>query len=151
MFGFRRTAVAVPLIAIGIGCCLIQPINAFAVPQDAVLGADPVTVDRTEERPAEQYLITVSEYSMKGVDFSGMTADQILAAIKTKKLAPVETIMLSAIEGAQSRASFGRRVAVTTGFSTNRNGKSRNTEYRDLGTVLNVTPTTEGQQVESSR
>lgn len=138
---------SVRCIAIFMGFYLIQPIDAFAVPQDAIPVAESVAANESQGERTAQYLITLSEYRLTGVDASKMTADGIAAAIKTKNAAPVETIMLSATDGTESRVSFGRQVTVTTGRQSARGGTSRSKEYRDLGTILSVTPTAAGQQV----
>ena len=134
-------------IAIAIGFCLIQPIDAFAILQDSIPVTNSAAVDSTQSKPPEQYLLTLSEYRLKGLDVSGLTAENITAAMMADKASPLETTMLTAIAGTENRVSFGRMVAVKTGRTNNRGGSSKNYVYRDIGTILSAIPTTEGQQV----
>ena len=134
-------------IAIAICFCTIQPISAFTVAQNQNPIAEKATAVEAQSKLPDQYLITLAEYRLKGVDVSEMTADNIVAAIRAAQTAPVETIILSAIDGAESQVKFGRVVSVTTGRVTNRDGNRRQIERTDIGTVLNVTPQTAGQQV----
>ena len=140
-------SLSVRSIAIALGFCLIQPLGAFAILQDSIPVVTSVATDEAQSNSPEQYLLTLSEYRMKGLDVSGLTAEKIVAAIATDKAKLLETTMLTAIAGTENRVSFGRTVAFKNGVVNSRGGKSQNYTYRDVGTVLSATPITEGQRV----
>lgn len=132
----NRSAVFCLALMIVIGCGVIQSNDAFAVPQDAAVEKVEAATKKTSP---EQYLVTVAQYSLKGLDPSDLTSDGIAAAIKAQKASPVETVMLSAMAGEESRVSFGRTASVNVGKVTSRSGNvTRRTERRDLGTIVEV-------------
>jgi len=59
----------------------------------------------------------------------------------------VETVRLTAIEGYQASAMFGKMVAIVQGVTTGVNGKSRNMVQRSLGTTLKVTAQSQDEKV----
>lgn len=134
-------------IVIAIGCHAIHPGHAFADPQDTKPAADSGASHQSQNKLPEPYLITISEYRLKGVNPSDLTADNIVSAIKAEKATPIETVMLSAIADLESMVQFGRSVTVTTGRITNRDVTSRQTQQREIGTIVRVTASPTGQQV----
>ena len=119
-------SLSVRSIAIALGFCLIQPLDAFAILQDSIPVVTSVATDEAQSNSPEQYLLTLSEYRMKGLDVSGLTAEKIVAAIATDKAKLLETTILTAIAGTENRVSFGRTVAFKNGVVNSRGGKSQN-------------------------
>jgi len=134
-------------IAIAIGYHAIQPSQAFADPQDTKSATEAGATHQSENKLPESYLITLSEYRLKSVNPSELTAGSIAAAITTEKAAPIETVMLSAIADIESMVQFGRTVTVTTGRTTNRDVTTRQTQQMNIGTIVRVTASPAGQQV----
>jgi hypothetical protein len=137
----------VRFLAIVCVCCVLSSIDAFAGPQDPDAVVRTNQADQSQTEVPEQYLITLSQYRLEGLDTSHLTADDVAAAIKTQKASPVETVMLTAVAGGESMVQFGRSVTVTTGTVANRDVTSRQTQQREVGSLLRLIPSTEGQKV----
>jgi hypothetical protein len=137
-------------VAFAFCCIAIQPLPAFGAPQDTRLATVPVASNQSQDEPTERYSITISEYRLKDVDSSKLTTENIVATIAAQKAKPFETVMLSAIAGTESMVQFGRSVTVTTGRMTNRDVTTRQTQQRQIGTILRVTASPDGGKVSAT-
>ena len=139
----NRSSVFCLALTLVIGFSVIQTNDVFAAPQDAVAVEEVKSPSRnaapTKKAAPEQYLVTVAQYSLKGIDPSEFTSAGISAAIKAQNASPVEAVVLSAAAGNESSVSFGREASVNVGKVTSRSGSvTRSTELRSLGTIVRV-------------
>jgi len=103
------------------------------------------------KKPLRSYTITVVEFHLKNGEDLSLSAATIAQDFeklsKRGDVSLVETVRLTAIEGYQASAMFGKMVAIVQGVTTGVNGKSRNMVQRSLGTTLKVTAQSQDEKV----
>ena len=77
-----------------------------------------------------------------------LSENEIIALIEKQNAEAIETIRLSALEGVESMAQFGRRVTATTGTMTVRGITERRTEAIQVGSIIRVTAIAKDHGVE---
>ncbi len=142
----RPYAICIAL-AVSIGCHAGQTSHILAAPQESQSAAEQSVTRPTISDSTEQYIITVSEYSLKDIDLSKLTEDSVLAAIKTQEADPVEMVTLSAVAGIKSMLQFKRSFSVTRSVTKSDFATTRQTELQQIGTTLEVTVSPDEQKV----
>tara|TARA_R110002167_G_scaffold110874_1_gene282023 strand:- start:297 stop:878 length:582 start_codon:yes stop_codon:yes gene_type:complete len=96
----------------------------------------------------QRYLVTLVEYHLEDILSPSLSESEIIALIEKQNAEAVETIRLSALEGVESMAQFGRRVTATTGTMTVRGITERRTEAIQVGSIIRLTAIAKDHGVE---
>jgi len=107
----------------------------------SAIGAEKEKVATAAKNPPKfqsRYVVTLAEYQLEKNLPITATEAEISAFIHDQEIEPFETLKLTGVNDTESSVNFGRTVAVTTGHVSHREGTSRQTSERSIGTVLRI-------------
>ena len=88
------------------------------------------------------FSVRVTEFEFKSPAGDQVNNAEILKHLadpeNRQKVVEIQTLRLSAIDGQDATAKFGRRVTVTTGKTTSDRGVTRHTQFLDIGTMIQL-------------
>jgi len=85
-----------------------------------------------------QYLVELAEYKLDQAIPIGLGEAEVIDAILSSGVKPVETIRLTALSNTDSMVQFGKRIAVTTASMTRGDATTRQTKEIEIGTILSL-------------
>jgi hypothetical protein len=101
------------------------------------------TADKAPESTLRSYVVQLTEFRWKGSTDPALSPRVIVRAVdqlrKDGKLDVIETVRLSALENHESMAQFGKSVPMTTGVADTRQGRVRNVDFQQVGTMVKLT------------
>ena len=106
---------------------------------------------KRERRPIATYFVQVAEATTQEEPPAELDDKELLAWLETarkeKKIELMEMVRVSAIDGFDAIAKFGKRVPIVTGTTNTPQGTARNYTINDFGTILRVRAEAVGEEI----
>ena len=109
------------------------------------------TADKAPEPTLRSYVVQLTEFRWKGAADLALSPRELARAAdqlrKDGKLDVIETVRLSALESHESMVHFGKNVPVPTSVAETRQGRVRSVQFREVGTIVQLTAARKGGKV----